>query len=103
MGNPLRIWLFALVASLANAPLRVGAEGHRHFPHVPGQGMFRPDSTVPARDFRAEPMPGYGRMSPEERRQLRRDIQNAGEGLYRRPPPPQPSLPPPEQIPYRPY
>ena len=37
--------------------------------------------------------PEFGRLSPEERRQLRHDIRAAREGVYRRPPPP-PPLPP---------
>jgi hypothetical protein len=36
---------------------------------------------------------GFGRLSPEERQQLRHDIRAAREGVYRRPPPP-PPLPP---------
>jgi hypothetical protein len=32
-------------------------------------------------------------MSPEERRQLRRDIRSAGDDIYRRPPPPPPFEP----------
>lgn len=32
--------------------------------------------------------PYSGRLSPEERRQLREDIRSAREGVYRRPPPP---------------
>jgi len=31
--------------------------------------------------------PYFGRLSPEERRQLREDIRSAREGLYRQPPP----------------
>jgi hypothetical protein len=31
-------------------------------------------------------MPREGRMSPDERRQLRRDINDAGRELYREPP-----------------
>jgi hypothetical protein len=34
--------------------------------------------------------PRRGRLTLEERRQLRRDIHEAGAGLYRRPPPPPP-------------
>jgi len=73
--------------------------------------FIRPDGPPPAfgermeermrmREFRrqereAQPdAPYFGRLSPEERRQLREDIRSAREGLYRRPPPP-PSYPPP--------
>ena len=38
--------------------------------------------------------PRRGRLTLEERRQLRRDIHEAGAGLYRRPPPPPPPPPP---------
>ena len=50
-------------------------------------------------EFRRYDYARRGRLSPEERRQLRRDIQDAGAGLYRRPPPlppaPLPPAPPP--------
>jgi hypothetical protein len=45
------------------------------------------------REFRRNDPPAFGRMSPEERRQLRHDIRAAREGVYRRPPPPPPPLP----------
>lgn len=44
--------------------------------------------------------PYFGRLSPEERRQLREDIRSAREGLYRRPPPPGY---PPSAYPRQPY
>jgi hypothetical protein len=44
------------------------------------------------REFRRNES-ALGRMSPEERRQLRHDIRAARDGVYRRPPPP-PPLPP---------
>jgi hypothetical protein len=40
------------------------------------------------REFRRYDPPPSGRMSPEERRQLRHDIRAAREDVYRRPPPP---------------
>jgi hypothetical protein len=43
---------------------------------------------VPPRDMRAPVEVDHGRMNPDERRQLRRDIQNAGRDIYR--PAPQP-------------
>jgi hypothetical protein len=48
----------------------------------------------PPPEFRRFDGPRRYRLSPEERRQLRRDIQDAGVGLYRRPPPPPPPPPP---------
>jgi hypothetical protein len=38
----------------------------------------------PQRDALPPGEPARGRMSPDERRQLRRDIQNAGRDIYRR-------------------
>lgn len=43
--------------------------------------------------------PYFGRLSPEERRQLREDIRSAREGLYRQPPPGYP----PSAYPRQPY
>jgi hypothetical protein len=76
-----------------------GGQGrHRFLPRVeadhPG-GM--PAMTRPVLDAGGDPR-GLGRLSPEERRQLRRDIRNAGEDVYRRPPP-APSYPPPDAPP----
>ena len=42
---------------------------------------------APQRDLRGSGDAGRGRMNPEERRQLRRDIQDAGKDVY--PPAPQ--------------
>jgi len=56
-----------------------------------------PEGPAQAAEFRRYDS-RHGRLSPEERRQLRRDIQDAGVGLYRRPPlppPPPPLAPPP--------
>lgn len=39
---------------------------------------------VPQRDMRAPSELDRGRMSPDERRQLRRDIQDAGKDIYHR-------------------
>ncbi|MBI5784875.1 MAG: hypothetical protein HZA64_05390 [Rhodocyclales bacterium] len=72
----------------------------------PGDGRFgrrfgdrrdvegaRADRVERLREFRRDDPPAFGRMSPEERRQLRHDIRAAREGVYRRPPPPPPPLP----------
>jgi hypothetical protein len=42
------------------------------------------DRPAPQRDMRAPDDANRGRMSPDERRQLRRDIQDAGRDIYRR-------------------
>ena len=47
---------------------------HRDFRGDPGQREYRNPN---------DPYRGGGRMSPDERRQLRRDIDNAGRDLYR--------------------
>jgi hypothetical protein len=92
----MRTWSKIVVMALA-AALAVGSaiarpgDGGRHGerfadpgsmpPMMPGQGFERPMRP----EFRRDEPPAFGRMSPEERRQLRRDIRDAGEGLYRRP------------------
>jgi hypothetical protein len=53
----------------------------------PRREVARP---VPQRDLRGSGDADRGRMNPDERRQLRRDIQDAGKDIYRRDrPPPQ--------------
>ena len=42
------------------------------------------EKAAPRRESRAPGEADRGRMSPEDRRQLRRDIQDAGKDLYRR-------------------
>ncbi len=51
---------------------------------APQRGAEQP---MPQRDMRGmgEGERGRGRMSPEERRQLRQDIQDAGKDIYRAP------------------
>jgi len=44
------------------------------------------DRFAPSREVRAPGEADRGRMSEDERRQLRRDIQDAGKDIYRRPP-----------------
>ena len=84
-------WLVAVVALLAMLP-SYAEKGHRGMPppevgaglapmqrqvpyQSPSDAQLRPEPQDPA-----QPM----RMSPEERRQLRRDIHDAGRELYRR-------------------
>ncbi len=101
--------VIGLIAVLA-APPALAERGDGH----PRHRFIRPDGPPPAyggrmdermeermrmREFRrreraADPgAPYFGRLSPEERRQLREDIRSAREGVYRRPPPPPPPLP----------
>lgn len=79
------LWLLATSAS-AQAPQRAG----------PGRGVDdgRPHRLMPAEDRSARVLPPEGevrdgearermhRLSPEERRQLRRDVHDAGRDLY---------------------
>jgi len=48
----------------------------------PQRGAEQP---MPQRDMRGAAENDRGRMSPDERRQLRRDIQDAGKDIYRAP------------------
>jgi hypothetical protein len=50
----------------------------------PQRDAGRPPPPPPQRDMRPPGEPDRGRMSPDERRQLRRDIQDAGRDIYRR-------------------
>lgn len=90
MKTGIRVWAFGLAVLLAAAAAQAqpwergerrqrGAEERRE----------PPMQFMPPREFRRDdnPPPGPGRMSPEERRQLRRDIQDAGQDIYRREPP----------------
>ena len=58
-----------------------------------------PNRPMPQRGMRARDDDERGRMSPEERRQLRQDIQNMGRDIYRpnRPPPMERRGPPPRR------
>ncbi|MBK6403310.1 MAG: hypothetical protein IPP18_16120 [Rhodocyclaceae bacterium] len=98
--------VLGLVAVLAMPPaLAERGDGY------PRHRFIRPDGAPPVygermeermrmREFRrreraADPdAPYFGRLSPDERRQLREDIRSAREGVYRRPPPPMAPLAP---------
>lgn len=86
----------SLIAAVAAGPATAGpferGMGFRPFAQVqqgprpePQRDAARPE---PQRDMRAPGDAERGRMSPDERRQLRRDIQDAGRDIYRRAPPP---------------
>lgn len=96
MKTRLNVWFVGTLAFLATAPVCAGpGGGHGHrFAESGGGPMFsRPSMERPMHpaEFRRDGLPMSGRMSPEERRQLRRDIRSAGDDLYRRPPSPTPS------------
>ncbi|MBI4984335.1 MAG: hypothetical protein HZC24_03030 [Rhodocyclales bacterium] len=81
-------WLAAIVASLATLPLYAQ---HRRAPERDfGRDVSRsqfPPQYRPGGEMTPRPpseSPQAVRMSPEERRQLRRDIDDAGRELYRR-------------------
>jgi hypothetical protein len=93
MKTRLNVWLLGVVALLASAAVCAGPGGGGHGHRFAERGAM-PMSAGPVverplgqQDFRRDDAPMFGRMSPEERRQLRRDIRNAGEDIYRRPPP----------------
>ena len=50
----------------------------------PGPQREAAQARLPQRDMRAPGEADRGRMSPDERRQLRRDIQDAGRDIYHR-------------------
>ena len=87
---------FSLIAAVAANPAVADSYGRqlgfRPFAQVqqvprpePQREAARPE---PQRDMRAPGEADRGRMSPDERRQLRRDIQDAGRDIYRRDRPP---------------
>ena len=99
------VWLLlGVTAALAAAPACAGQGGpdDGHGGHRFGHRFLRggdvdampaqptADRADGAPEFRRGEMPMFRRMSPEERRQLRRDIRSAGDDIYRRPPPPPP-------------
>jgi hypothetical protein len=85
-----RTWLAAM-AFLVMAPAWA-QRGPRPFLQRPNEEQQRQplprqqEQPAVRPDLRQE-RPNDGRMTPEERRQLRRDIGDAGRELYRRPPP----------------
>lgn len=87
MNAGIAIWLAALLAATsAQAQLR------EREPRPDRYGEPRPMPVEPMpmpmhpRDFRRDDLPAAGRLSREERRQLRQDIQDAGQDIYRRGP-----------------
>lgn len=79
-----------IAAAAANVAMAGPFEQEMRFrPFVQAQSP-RPEpqrdaaSPVPQRDTRGPGEADRGRMSPDERRQLRRDIQDAGKDIYHR-------------------
>jgi hypothetical protein len=88
-----RFWLAGVTVLLVAVPVLAQPGWRAEREHRFVQRQMVPDAPVPPRDFRRNEFPRRGRLSAEERRQLRRDIQDAGQDLYRRealPPPPPP-------------
>jgi hypothetical protein len=93
-----RLGAFAILgfaAFLAAATVRAEPGDARFARRFGGRGADapNPERVERLREFRRNEGTAFGRMSPEERRQLRHDIRAAREGVYRRPPP-SPPLPP---------
>jgi hypothetical protein len=72
-GPEMGYWSFILVQAQGQAPDQAQGQGQR-------RGADRP---MPQRGARAAERDERGRMSPEERHQLRRDIRDAGRDIYR--------------------
>ncbi len=89
-----RLWLAGVAALLAAVPVLAQAGSRTERQYRFAERQMVPDAPLPPREFRRNEFPRRGRLSPEERRQLRRDIQDAGQDLYRREPPPPPPLRP---------
>ena len=85
------ITLVALAASAANAQQRAGRMGperERRMQEMPPgpQNIAPPPRGMAEEQMRRDQPPGSTRMSSEELRQLRRDVNNAGREIYRRDP-----------------
>jgi hypothetical protein len=88
MNARIAIWLAVLLIAVpAQAQLR-DREPHRPDRFAEPRPMPVEPMPVPMhpRDFRRDDFPVPGRLSREERRQLRQDIQDAGQDVYRRGP-----------------
>lgn len=84
----------ALIAAGIAIPAAADAYdlGFRPFIQAQGQGQGQgqgpaprraAEQPMPQRDMRGPEQNDRGRLSPDERRQLRRDIQDAGKDIYR--------------------
>ena len=93
--EPLK-WIAAVAALMVAVPVYAQQPGQRQMPQWQGridnERSFQPlRQDQPPQDMQRQERRHHGRMSPEERRQLRQDINEAGRELYR--PNPQHPLP----------
>lgn len=84
-------WIAFTAALTAALPACAQQPGHRQMPQGQGRGdnehPFPPQRLdQPLPDMQRQEFQHHHRMSPEEHRQLRRDINEAGRELYRRNP-----------------
>lgn len=87
------LWLAGVVAILATTSAEAGPRGQQLHRFLQERQQERQQEQQQQREIRREQrqeFQGRGRLTPDERRQLRRDIQDAGQDLYRREPPPPP-------------
>ncbi len=79
--------LLALSLLMAGWPAVAQQPGGRRFEHGgPGPHQGPMPQRPPLREASMPARAPEGRMSPEERQQLRRDINNHGRDIYRNPP-----------------
>lgn len=87
LGVALALWLAAATAFAQMPPRRFqpggpgGFDGGPQRQHAPERQNFQPQPPQREADGGGQPREP-NRMSPEERRQLRRDIHDAGRDLY---------------------
>ena len=90
MNNVLLKWIVPCAVAMLSLPV-CAQMVHRHDRDARrggderAEGQQRPQPASP--DAQRADSPANGRMSPEERRQLRRDINEAGRDIYQRHPP----------------
>ena len=76
-----------IAAAAANVALAGPFDQSQLVAQAPAPRPEPQPAPAPPRDMRAPGESDHGRMNPDERRQLRRDIQNAGRDIYRPAPP----------------
>ncbi len=85
----MRLWLAAAVALMAALPAWAQRQDRPFLQHPNQERQWQPrqqQQEPPRPELREYRDREGGRMTLEERQQLRRDIGNAGRELYRRPP-----------------
>ena len=75
-----------LLVVLASFPAAAQKGGKRLEPGAGGSGRHAPPQQVPASDTGPQPRDAHleGRMTPEQRQQLRRDVHSHGRDIYHR-------------------